>query len=724
MLLRNTISIRGEPSEILLEDLMHLVADRLLDSNVETADDEYGRNKRQNIEDAIQLLPRLATGIDVNVRFRNIHDFEFTRECAIFDLLDISIVHGWIIDPQDEPTCRIIGSHSYNTLVEKLVALKGLLPSVDDSDLSGTHHLQEAEARGVEGAGGPSSPSRGPRSSPSGRAGGGRQTGVDETHQMEEDEDAALKRGLELSLSVPGSRSPREPNHDAEGNEGLAERCMTSSTMDGNAHDRSAEKGNVVVASDLDRGHGSDVGGREMAGDVEGGKTSDAERGQGVDLRRTEVGVESERNGESGGSPGKGHDMTERRNGKDREEQGEEQTRDPEGTLPVGRDDACRDPEESNNCHKERRAETTSSSGDNHEGEVAVSGKQREEEGEREGGAREEVDGSCPEMLLKNQEDQGECVPVEPGNEGEADREAGIGKDDDCAEHSLRAVLAVAEKTLGREVTEEELNDMIKEGFVIENFLSNTASQLTYCGLFMLQEGVKERQLCVFFRNNHFNTMFKYNGQLYILATDQGYLNQANLVWEKLSEVDGDTQFATGTFDVFKTDANWAAAGYYVPRDSDQSYNKGGERGNQGQHDYDADLQLAWELHRHEERLMAARRDASQGGANDPHTSRPHLSYQQGGAYGAVRPQRAGQEAAQGSSGSSSSGPSAQQTPGNGSSTSLPSSTSMSSFISKFSPNLSSKRPAPPRRGDTPPQGSSSTAPARTGERKRECVIM
>jgi hypothetical protein len=48
---------------------------------------------------------------------------------------------------------------------------------------------------------------------------------------------------------------------------------------------------------------------------------------------------------------------------------------------------------------------------------------------------------------------------------------------------------------------------------------------------------MQERELCVFFRNNHFNTMFRFEGQLYILVTDQGYLHQPGLVWEKLSAV-------------------------------------------------------------------------------------------------------------------------------------------------------------------------------------------
>lgn len=43
-----------------------------------------------------------------------------------------------------------------------------------------------------------------------------------------------------------------------------------------------------------------------------------------------------------------------------------------------------------------------------------------------------------------------------------------------------------------------------------EQFLSNTATQLTYHGLCELTSTVQEGELCVFFRNNHFSTMIKY----------------------------------------------------------------------------------------------------------------------------------------------------------------------------------------------------------------------
>lgn len=82
----------------------------------------------------------------------------------------------------------------------------------------------------------------------------------------------------------------------------------------------------------------------------------------------------------------------------------------------------------------------------------------------------------------------------------------------------------------------------------------------------------------------------QYEGELYLLATDQGYLNQPDLVWEKLNEVwskvniiistmylvkwlvvttiwhairfqvNGDTAFMTSTFKDFKIDSNTSSA--------------------------------------------------------------------------------------------------------------------------------------------------------------------
>lgn len=91
---------------------------------------------------------------------------------------------------------------------------------------------------------------------------------------------------------------------------------------------------------------------------------------------------------------------------------------------------------------------------------------------------------------------------------------------------------------------------IVREGLLAESFLEQNASQLTYHGLCELNSEIKEEELCVFFRNNHFNTLYKFKGKLYLLVTDQGYLNQSKIIWETLADVDGESQFVNEAFEI------------------------------------------------------------------------------------------------------------------------------------------------------------------------------
>ncbi|KAM4630464.1 ubiquitin carboxyl-terminal hydrolase MINDY-2 [Polymixia lowei] len=95
---------------------------------------------------------------------------------------------------------------------------------------------------------------------------------------------------------------------------------------------------------------------------------------------------------------------------------------------------------------------------------------------------------------------------------------------------------------------QSESSELAGEGLVAEQFLNSTATQLTYHGLCELTSTVQEGELCVFFRNNHFSTMIKYKGQLYLLVTDQGFLTEEKVVWESLHNVDGDGNFCDSEF--------------------------------------------------------------------------------------------------------------------------------------------------------------------------------
>ncbi|XP_052006569.1 ubiquitin carboxyl-terminal hydrolase MINDY-2 [Xyrauchen texanus] len=95
---------------------------------------------------------------------------------------------------------------------------------------------------------------------------------------------------------------------------------------------------------------------------------------------------------------------------------------------------------------------------------------------------------------------------------------------------------------------QSDSSELAGEGFVAEQFLNSTATQLTYHGLCELTSTVQEGELCVFFRNNHFSTMTKFKAQLYLLVTDQGFLTEEKVVWESLHNVDGDGNFCDSEF--------------------------------------------------------------------------------------------------------------------------------------------------------------------------------
>ncbi|ORX52782.1 DUF544-domain-containing protein [Hesseltinella vesiculosa] len=84
---------------------------------------EYVLTYRHNLDSALTLLPRLQSGLDMNVQFTSIRDFEPTAELALFDLFKVDLVHGWMVDPQDEETHRVVVEQckSYNGVVECIV---------------------------------------------------------------------------------------------------------------------------------------------------------------------------------------------------------------------------------------------------------------------------------------------------------------------------------------------------------------------------------------------------------------------------------------------------------------------------------------------------------------------------------------------------------------------------------------------------------------------------
>ncbi len=63
-------------------------------------------SSRHQLDTVIKMLPRLQYGLDVNVRFNSVRGFEYTEEMATFDMTGITLLHGWILDPEDKQTVR------------------------------------------------------------------------------------------------------------------------------------------------------------------------------------------------------------------------------------------------------------------------------------------------------------------------------------------------------------------------------------------------------------------------------------------------------------------------------------------------------------------------------------------------------------------------------------------------------------------------------------------
>ena len=93
-----------------------------------------------------------------------------------------------------------------------------------------------------------------------------------------------------------------------------------------------------------------------------------------------------------------------------------------------------------------------------------------------------------------------------------------------------------------------KLSEKATKGTLVKHFLDRSSHQLTQYGLTTLHEFLKDGQIVVFFRNNHFNTLCKHDGLLYLLVTDLGYADVGSVVWEKLDVIDGDTEYVTGDF--------------------------------------------------------------------------------------------------------------------------------------------------------------------------------
>ena len=90
-------------TECIIFDLLHisLYHGWLLDP--QNPDEVFG---------GVYLSQDQVTFSNSNCTYFRVRDFEYTTECIIFDLLHISLYHGWLVDPQNPDEVGAVGKCS------------------------------------------------------------------------------------------------------------------------------------------------------------------------------------------------------------------------------------------------------------------------------------------------------------------------------------------------------------------------------------------------------------------------------------------------------------------------------------------------------------------------------------------------------------------------------------------------------------------------------------
>ncbi|CAH8596942.1 unnamed protein product [Schistosoma rodhaini] len=132
LLLRGTINLSNDSELISGNRLLAILSELLLSKAPNDLDYDQQVNYESNFRDVLCLFPSLQTGLDINIRFTGVADFEYTSTLSLFDLFNIHIYHGWLVDPDEHDLAATVGNRTYNQLTEELLRLES---SDNDEDL-------------------------------------------------------------------------------------------------------------------------------------------------------------------------------------------------------------------------------------------------------------------------------------------------------------------------------------------------------------------------------------------------------------------------------------------------------------------------------------------------------------------------------------------------------------------------------------------------------------
>jgi hypothetical protein len=154
LLLQNRITVDPDRGILSLAELIQIVANAILEKIGNSSLPEH----ITLVESVLNILPKLAHGLDLNVQFTGVDKFEFTEEISVFDALGIRLLHGWLCNPEEAEEVGVLGNMSYNHVLFRLVEYKSLSAKGNQHDSSETEEKDPNKPAKEESEGSAKSP--------------------------------------------------------------------------------------------------------------------------------------------------------------------------------------------------------------------------------------------------------------------------------------------------------------------------------------------------------------------------------------------------------------------------------------------------------------------------------------------------------------------------------------------------------------------------------------
>lgn len=128
LLLRGAITIPSRITNVSDTDLVNSITAYMVRVSGERlatnqpAGQDFILRTQANLADAIAALPTLKESFEVKCKFDSIDSFGLSRELNVFDLCRTTLLHGWVVDPEDEKLFAAVAHQTQNELEDLLIS--------------------------------------------------------------------------------------------------------------------------------------------------------------------------------------------------------------------------------------------------------------------------------------------------------------------------------------------------------------------------------------------------------------------------------------------------------------------------------------------------------------------------------------------------------------------------------------------------------------------------